>query len=70
MTKVEQTTLFELLSDTVYREELIKSIEAKLSSKEFWEEDEKRYLELREKLYREHRSIEMSYEKLHKPFTI
>lgn len=70
MTKIKQLSLFEKLNDPTYTAKLIKEIDIKLSSKSFWKEDEKRYLDLQEKLTKEHKSIEMSYEKFHKQFTI
>lgn len=70
MKKIEQLSLFEKLNDPTYTDKLIKSLNMKLSSKKFWKEDGKRYLDLQEKLTKEHKSIEMSYEKFNKPFTI
>lgn len=70
MTKEKQLSLFEKLNDPIYRKELSESSNKKLTSKEFWKKDEKRYLELVEKLNEEHKSIQMSYEKFNKPFTI
>jgi hypothetical protein len=70
MKKDKQLNLFEKLSDEIYKKKLSESSDKKLSSKEFWKEDEKRYLELVRKLNEEHKSIEMSYEKFNKPFTI
>jgi hypothetical protein len=70
MTKVEQLSLFEKLSDSRYTDKLIKALDIKLSSKSFWKEDEIRYIELQKKLTKEHKLIEMSHEKLHQQFTI
>lgn len=70
MTKDEQVSLLKKLSDPEFRKELLESLDKKLSSKKFWEEDEKRYIALQKKLKEEHDSIKMSYEKLHTPFTI
>lgn len=70
MTKEKQLSLFEKLNDPIYRKELSESLDKKLTSKEFWKKDEKRYLELVEKLNEEHKLIQMSYEKFNKPFTI
>lgn len=70
MKKDKKLSLFEMLSDPVYTKKLLKSSDKKLLTKEFWEEDEKRYLELERKITEEHKSIQMSYEKFNKPFTI
>jgi hypothetical protein len=46
MIKDNQLSLFEKLNDPMYTKKLSQSLDEKLSSKKFWEEDEKIYLEL------------------------
>lgn len=62
--------LFDILNNHDYSEKLIKDIDEKIQSKDFWKEDEKRYLDVRDNIIKNHKSIEMSFDRFNRSFTI